>query len=103
MIKKEPYYAVIFTSIQSEHIEGYTKMAENMERLVRQQPGFIGMDSARGETGITISYWEDLKAIKNWRANIDHQTAQELGKEKWYQSYRVRICRVEKEYSFENK
>ena len=97
----KPYYAVIFTSTLSEQKKGYDAMANTMELLAKQQPGFLGMDTARSEMGITISYWEDLNAIALWKSNLDHKNAQKLGKEKWYQTYKVRICRVEKEYSFE--
>ena len=99
----KPYYAVIFTSILSEQKKGYDTMANRMELLAKQQPGFLGMDTARSEMGITISYWEDLNAIDLWKSNLDHKNAQKLGKKKWYQNYRVRICRVEREYSFEKK
>ncbi len=71
-----------------------------MESLAKTQPGFLGMDSARNEIGITISYWDSLKAIKDWKGNLQHQSAQNIGKEKWYSEYHVRICKVEKEYSF---
>ena len=97
---KPPYYAVIFTSLLSENTEGYSTMAETMESLAKQQSGFIGMDSARETIGITISYWESLESIKNWKANLDHQAAQKMGKAQWYRSYKVRICKVEREYDF---
>ncbi len=96
------YYAVIFTSTLSEQTDGYDEMAIRMKQLAEQQTGYLGMDSARSETGITISYWKDLDAIKKWKSNLDHLNAQKLGKEKWYRSYKVRVCRIEKEYSFEN-
>lgn len=97
---KPPYYAVIFTSLLSENTKGYNEMAVKMETLAKQQPGFLGIDSAREEVGITVSYWETLEAIKIWKAKADHLVAQKLGKEKWYQSYKVRICKVEREYEF---
>jgi heme-degrading monooxygenase HmoA len=59
------YYAVIFTSTRSKIEEGYAEMAEKMEQLAKQQPGFIGVESARNEIGITVSYWKSLEAIKN--------------------------------------
>ncbi len=98
---KTPYYAVIFTNIQTENLEGYDEMAQTMEDLAKQQPGYIGMEHARSEIGITISYWKSLEAIANWKANLDHQQAQRKGKSTWYKSYRVRICKVEREYGFE--
>ncbi|MCF6307535.1 MAG: antibiotic biosynthesis monooxygenase [Flavobacteriaceae bacterium] len=96
----KPYYAVIFTSLLSENSKGYKEMASKMENLAKQQPGFLGIDSARDNIGITISCWENLDDIKNWKANLDHLAAQKLGKEQWYQWYKVRICKVEREYEF---
>lgn len=98
----EPYYAVIFTSVQTEDIEGYSEMAELMETLAKQQPGFMEMESARSEVGITVSYWQNLESIKNWKANLDHLVAQKKGREQWYSYYKVRICKVEREYRFTN-
>lgn len=94
------YYAVIFTSTQSEHVLDYEEMAEKMVNLARNQKGFIGIESARDTIGITISYWENLKAIQDWKANYEHLLAQKLGREKWYESYKVRVCKVEREYEF---
>tara|TARA_B110000503_G_C7159441_1_gene418918 strand:+ start:2746 stop:2964 length:219 start_codon:yes stop_codon:yes gene_type:complete len=72
-----------------------------MEELAQQQAGFNGMDSARGEVGITVAYWKDVESIQAWKQNLDHLKAQELGKTKWYESYSVRIANLEREY--ENK
>lgn len=60
------------------------------------------MDSAREEVGITVSYWKDIDSIKQWKANAEHQQAQQLGKEQWYSAFNVRIARVEQEYSFDS-
>ena len=100
MKDKPNYYAVIFTSTQTETIEGYSEMAEKMENLAKQQKGFIGIDSARNQVGITVSYWESLEAIKNWKAHTEHLFAQQKGHEQWYNWYNVRICQVEHEYEF---
>ena len=94
------YYAVIFTSTQNDDITGYSEMAEKMETLAKQQKGFIGMDSVRNEIGITISYWESLDAIKNWKLQSEHVVAQLKGRQDWYNWYHVRICKVEREYEF---
>jgi len=96
----KPYYAVIFTSTQNENVEGYSEMAEKMENLAKQQDGFLGIDSARNDVGITVSYWESLEAIKDWKQNYDHLKAQLKGRNQWYSWYNVKICKVEREYSF---
>ena len=94
------YYAVIFTSTRTEVEAGYAEMATKMVELAKAQPGFIGMESARSEIGITVSYWESLEAIKNWKANMEHLEAQEKGRTTWYKNYKVRIAKVEREYEF---
>jgi heme-degrading monooxygenase HmoA len=95
-----PYYAVIFTSLRTEIDKGYGAMSEKMEELAKQQKGFLGMESARDNLGITISYWQSLEAIKEWKNNSQHLIAQELGKKQWYKSFKTRICKVERDYEF---
>lgn len=96
----KPYYAVIFTSLLTNDTEGYNEMADKMQSLAKQQPGYLGFESAREELGVTISYWASLEDIKNWKKDIEHLQAQQLGREKWYRWYKTRICKVEREYEF---
>lgn len=98
---KPPYYAVIFSSILSEEIDGYSKMAELMLSLASRQKGFLGIESARNELGITVSYWKDLDSIKKWKQHSDHIIAQQKGRTKWYKNYKTRIAKVERDYDFD--
>lgn len=93
-----PYYAVIFTSTLSDDDAGYAAMAARMVELAAEQPGFLGLESAREEIGITVSYWRDLDAIAAWKANAEHREAQRLGRERWYAGFRLRIARIERDY-----
>jgi heme-degrading monooxygenase HmoA len=95
---KPPYYAVIFTSQRTDTDNGYGETANRMVELAAQQPGYLGIESAREGLGITVSYWSDLESIKNWKANIEHQQAQKTGKEQWYSAFKVRISKVERDY-----
>jgi len=97
---QKPYYAVIFTNLRTPEDLGYVKMAEDIEELARKQPGFLGFESARDHLGISISYWESLVAIADWKAQVDHLEAQKKGIKTWYSWYKVRICKVEREYEF---
>ncbi len=97
------YYAVIFTSTQNKNIDGYSEMAEKMETQAKQQKGYLGMDSAKNDVGITVSYWDSLEAIKNWKQQSEHLQAQQKGRQYWYSWYNVRICKVEREYEFLKK
>lgn len=95
-----PYYAVIFTSVKNKNDKEYNQMAIKMEELAKQQSGFLGVESAQEEVGITVSYWQSLEAIQQWKSNIDHIEAQQKGISIWYKNYKVRIAKVERDYSF---
>ena len=105
---KPPYYAVIFSTILNTESDAtnstipadYQTTAERMMQLAAQQDGFLGVESARADIGITVSYWRDLAAIQQWKNNSQHQWAKQQGKANWYQDYRVRIAKVEHDYDF---
>ena len=97
---KPPYYAVIFTTERTAIDNGYEKTANRMEELAKQQEGFLGYESAREGTGITVSYWTDLESIRKWKMNTEHLFAQEKGRAAWYKNYKTRICLVERDYEF---
>lgn len=98
---KPPYYAVIFSTTLSDDTEGYYEMAEKMDNLAKEQEGYLGVESARSDVGITVSYWESLDAILKWKNNIEHAEARNIGRERWYKKYQLRISKVEREYGFE--
>ena len=95
-----PYYAVIFTSTRTDGDNGYGSMADRMIELAAAQPGFLGVESARGVDGlgITVSYWESTQAIASWKANAEHRIAQDSGKAQWYADYQLRVAKVERAY-----
>ncbi|MFJ6571286.1 antibiotic biosynthesis monooxygenase family protein [Streptomyces sp. NPDC091292] len=97
-----PYYAVVFTSLRTDGDNGYGETADRMEELVQEIPGFLGMDSARtpGGLGVTVGYFRDEDAIKEWRAVVDHRAAQRRGRDEWYERYAVHVAKVERSYEF---
>jgi len=97
-----PYYAVIFTTAVNTDLTGYEETANRLEFLAKQQPGYLGIESARSTLGITVSYWESLEAIVAWKNNVEHTEAREKGRALWYKKYELRICKVERAYGFEN-
>jgi heme-degrading monooxygenase HmoA len=98
-----PYYAVIFTSVRGEPDDAYERASQEMLRLAAEQPGYLGVESARNADGlgITVSYWRTPAAMQAWKANAEHLAIQRLGRARWYTSYRVRVCKVEREYGLE--
>ena len=97
------YFAVIFTSQLSDMTEGYAEISKRMVELAKQQEGFLGIDSARSDIGITVSYWESLESIKNWKMNAEPTIARNLGREQWYKSYDLKICKVVRAYNFNSE
>ncbi len=99
-LPKPSYYAVIFSSLRTPGDNGYGRMAERMVELAKEQPGYLGVESARGADGfgITVSYWQDETAIRNWKATAEHLIAQETGIRHWYEHYELRIAKVERAY-----
>lgn len=96
-----PYTAVIFTSLRTDGDHGYGAMSERMAELATQQPGYLGVESAREGVGITVSYWASADQARAWKAVAEHLGAQRLGRERWYLAYRVRVATVEREYGYE--
>ncbi|NWD76802.1 antibiotic biosynthesis monooxygenase [Pseudomonas gingeri] len=98
-----PYYAVIFTSLRTEGDQGYAEAAQRMVELAREQPGFLGMESARGEDGlgITVSYWNSEAAILAWKQHAEHSDIRERGRSTWYEAFHTRVCKVERAYPFQ--
>ncbi|PTM59868.1 antibiotic biosynthesis monooxygenase family protein [Desmospora activa] len=98
---KPPYYAVIFTSqLSDKGTEAYGKMAEQMVKLAQEQPGFLGVESARDAVGfgITVSYWDSEEAIRRWKEDSRHKVAQDKGRTEWYDQFFTRVCLVERDY-----
>ena len=94
-----PYVAVLFTSVRTAGDErAYEVMNEAMVRLAAEQPGYLGLESARAEVGLTVSYWVDEAAAAAWKQVAAHLVAQRRGREAWYSDYRVRVAVVHREY-----
>lgn len=98
-----PYFAVVFTSLRMpDEGQAYATAAQRMVELARQQPGFLGVESARGDDGlgVTVSYWTDEAAILAWKQQAEHAEVREQGRARGYQAFATRVCKVERDYSF---
>ena len=100
----EPYVAVIFTNQRSEaDPDGYAEMAARMGELARGQPGYLGIENARGSDGIgiTVSYWASADEARAWKQVAEHLAAQSAGRDRWYDRYHLRVATVTREYQWE--
>lgn len=96
-----PYVAVIFTSRRTPGDDGYAATAAAMEALAAQQPGYLGIDSARDADtgfGITVSYWRSEADALAWKHEAEHRETRRLGRERWYSSFSVHVATVQRTY-----
>ena len=93
-------YAVIFEAQINQLDESYFVTANRMRELATSQYGCVEFTSiTEGDKEISISYWQSLDDIKNWKQDEEHLQAQEMGKKRWYKNYSVKIAEVLKEYA----
>jgi heme-degrading monooxygenase HmoA len=97
---KPPYWVVVFTALRKDADPAYEAMGAKMFELATSQPGFLGIEAAHDSEGfgVTAIYYTDETSILAWKANAEHLVAQQLGKERWYAHYEVRVARVERAY-----
>ncbi|WP_030849831.1 antibiotic biosynthesis monooxygenase family protein [Streptomyces sp. NRRL S-475] len=97
-----PYYVAVFTTVRTQDQSGYSETNARMEDLVKDVPGFLGMDHAQtpGGLGITVGYFRDADALTEWRSNAEHRAAQKRGRAEWYQSYTLHVAKVERSHGF---
>ncbi|MFF5365987.1 antibiotic biosynthesis monooxygenase family protein [Streptomyces sp. NPDC013187] len=97
-----PYYVAVFTAVRTQDQHGYSETAARMEDLVKDVPGFLGMDYAQtpGGPAITVGYFRDADALTQWRCNAEHRAAQMRGRAQWYQSYTLHVAKVERSNGF---
>jgi uncharacterized protein (DUF952 family)/heme-degrading monooxygenase HmoA len=101
------YTAVIFTSRRrqdaSAATDGYAEMAARMEELARRQPGFRYLLTVRGAdgVGITVATFDSERHAVAWKQHPEHLEAQRLGRERFYEWYRLEVSEVTRSYGWE--
>jgi heme-degrading monooxygenase HmoA len=99
---KPPYYAAIFSSVRASGDDpAYDTMGERMVALASEQPGFLGFEFGADTPerfGLFVSYWRADSDIARWKQLGEHLQAQELGRSRWYDAYKIRVARVERDY-----
>ncbi|MGK4582347.1 antibiotic biosynthesis monooxygenase family protein [Kitasatospora sp. HPMI-4] len=97
-----PYYAAVFSAVRTEDQSGYSETNARLEDLVKDIPGYLGMDYAQNPGGlaITVAYFRDADALTEWQSNAEHRAAQKRGRAEWYQSYTLHVAKVERSHGF---
>lgn len=92
-------YVVIFRA-KTRVLDGeYSKVAARMRDLALNQFGCIEFQAVtEGNNEIAVSYWSDEESIRAWKSHSEHVLAQQLGRERWYESYVVQVAQITREY-----
>ena len=97
---------VLFRSmLTAEAGSDYAAMAEEMLARARTLPGFIDFKSFSAEDGehLSVIRWESQETLRAWTDDLRHVVAQRLGREKWYEYFRVEVADVVRSYGFDRK
>lgn len=96
-------YAVLFEVVpKAEGKAEYLELAAQLRPLLEGQPGFISIERFQSLVEqnklLSLSYWDSEAAIADWKAQMSHQLAQQQGKARLFDTYRIRVAKVEREY-----
>lgn len=92
-------YIVIFRATIRKLDPEYSQTAARMRELALNEVGCLGFHSVtEGKQEVSLSYWPDTASIQAWKAHPEHLLAQQLGLERWYESYSVEVARIERGY-----
>lgn len=100
--------AVIFEFTAAEgRFADYKRLAEALNEEVRKLDGFISIERFQSITNaskfVSISFWRDEAAVRKWRNVQQHREAQAKGRGGIFSAYRLRVCRVIRDYGMQER
>lgn len=99
-------YAVIFeVEINDGKQERYLDIAAKLKEQLVKMPGFISIERFESLVNegklVSLSFWEDEESLIRWKKNIDHLAAQKDGRDSIFKDYRIRIAKVQRDYTMD--
>lgn len=86
--------------------EGRKKYLDLAAMLKPSLSGFEGFISAERFTSLneegkllSMNVWNDEEAVERWRNVVKHRMSQKEGRENLFESYKIRVCSVLREYT----
>lgn len=100
--------AVIFEVLPTEEGKAdYLEIAGELKQYLAGIPGFISIERFQSlvEPGkiLSLSFWEDEAAIRQWRNLEVHRAAQSRGRKQLFRDYRIRVASVLRDYSLDQR
>ena len=94
---------VIFRSRLKPGVEPETQaLGARMYELASRMPGYLSYAEYQAADGEAVAVVEfaSAEALRAWREHPEHRAAQALGRERFFSSYRIQVCSVERDYGF---
>lgn len=100
--------AVIFEVLPREgRREDYLAIAAGLRPLLDQIDGFISVERFQSITNpkkmLSLSFFRDEEAIKQWRHIAEHRAAQAAGRGGIFDDYHLRIASVVRDYGMHER
>lgn len=85
----------------------YLDIASDLAGHLKKVKGFISIErfeslSDHGKI-LSLSFWTDEEAVKEWRNSMNHRNAQKRGREEVFLDYRLRVAHVLRDYDMHNR
>jgi len=94
---------VLFRSKLVDQPDGYDEMAQEMLEAASSMPGFIDVKAFKADDGerLTVVRWQDEETLRAWRLHARHLVAQRVGRERWYEYYKLEVAEIIRSKDFE--
>lgn len=96
---------LFFSRLTDQAGEDYSEMDEELSELVKDAPGYQGAKSFKAEDGerLTVVWWQDEETLRQWRELPRHRVAQQTGRDRWYEQYRMEIAHIRRRTAFKRE
>ena len=85
----------------------YLDIAAQLRPQLDTIDGFISIERFESLTTpgkvLSLSYWRDVQAVRQWRNVPEHRRAQQAGRQSIFSDYRLRVVQVIRDYGMHDR
>jgi heme-degrading monooxygenase HmoA len=87
--------------------DAYLNAAAHLRPMLAEIDGFISIERFESLTQpgkiLSLSYWRDEAAVRQWRNVEAHRRIQAAGRESIFADYRLRVAQVIRDYGIDDR
>jgi heme-degrading monooxygenase HmoA len=100
--------AVIFEGVPRQgQRDAYLAAAASLRDRLATIDGFLSIERfesiAQPGKLLSLSFWRDEEAVKQWRTLEEHRHVQQAGRERIFEDYRLRVAQVVRDYGMNDR